>query len=151
MTLVRWLGLERVPLGRTILTRAEQVAGALRLAGGEGRLLRGTVTTIPIWVAIFVCCAILGRGFGLPEELSFAELTFGSAFAVVTSLIPISAFANFGTLEAGWVIGFEILGVPRDLAAATGIGLHVVQLACCIVIGVLGHLVMGAVRRPRQR
>lgn len=149
MTVVRWLGLERLSLGRAILGKSEQVAGALRYAGGEGRLWRGALITIPIWLAIFACCALLGRSFGLPRELGFAELAFGSAMAVVGSLIPISAFANFGTLEAGWVIGFEILGVPRDLAAATGLGLHVVQLGCCVVIGLLGHLIMGAARRRR--
>lgn len=147
MTVVRWLGLERAPMGRTILAKSEQVAGALRFAGADGRLWRATLVSIPIWISIFLACAILGRGFGIPSELSLAEVTFGSALAIVTSLIPISAFANFGTLEAGWVIGFEILGVPRDLAAATGLGLHVVQLGCCVVLGLLGHLVMGAVKR----
>lgn len=147
LTIVRWLGLERVRMGRTIVTRSEQVAGALRFAGGEGRLLSATLVSIPIWISIFLFCAVLGRGFGLPPTLSLSELAFGSALAIVTSLIPISAFANFGTLEAGWVIGFEMLGVPRDLGAATGLGLHVVQVGLCIVIGIAGHLIMGFSKR----
>lgn len=149
LTIVRWLGLERVRAGRTIVTRSEQVAGALRFAGGEGRLVPAALVSVPIWLMIFLFCAVLGRGFGLPAELSLAELSFGSALAIVTSLIPISAFANFGTLEAGWVIGFEMLGVPRDLAAATGLGLHVVQVGLCIAFGIAGHVIMGFAKRER--
>jgi hypothetical protein len=147
LTIVRWFGLERVRTGRMIVSKSEQVAGALRFAGGEGRLVRATLVSIPIWVSIFLFCAVLGRGFGLSGELSLAELSFGSALAIVTSLIPISAFANFGTLEAGWVIGFELLGVPRDLGAATGLGLHVVQVGLCVAVGVVGHLIMGVTKR----
>lgn len=147
LTIVRWFGLERVRTGRTIVAKAEQVAGALRFAGGEGRLVRAALVSIPIWISIFLFCAVLGRGFGLPAELSWAELSFGSALAIVTSLIPISAFANFGTLEAGWVLGFELLGVPRDLGAATGLGLHVVQVGMCVAMGIVGHLIMAATKR----
>ncbi|MDZ4774289.1 MAG: lysylphosphatidylglycerol synthase transmembrane domain-containing protein [Planctomycetota bacterium] len=150
MTIVRWFGLERVSIGRTVTAKAEQVAGALRFAGGEGRLVRAALVSIPIWISIFLFCAVLGRAFGLPSELSYAELAFGSALAIVTSLVPISAFANFGTLEAGWVIGFELLGVPRDLGAATGLGLHVVQVALCVAVGIVGHLIMGATRSSRS-
>jgi len=142
--LVRALGLERIDLGRRVLARAEQVAAGLRLAGGEGRLFAATLVSIPIWLSIFLFCAVLARGLGIPEETTLAQATFGSSLAIVTSLIPISAFASFGTLEAGWVLGFGVLGVPHDLAAATGLGLHVVQLANVIAFGVLGHLAMGA-------
>jgi hypothetical protein len=50
----------------------------------------------------------------------------------------------------GWVLGFGLLGVPRDVALATGTGLHLVQLANVVVLGVLGHVGMGlASRRGR--
>ncbi|MBL8857322.1 MAG: flippase-like domain-containing protein [Planctomycetes bacterium] len=145
--LVRTCGLERGRLGKSITAGSEQLAGALRLAGRDGMLLRATLVSIPIWLSTFMFCALLGRGFGLPADLSLAEASFGSGLAIVTSLAPVSAFANFGTLEAGWVLGFEALGVPRDVAAVTGLGLHVVQVASCIVLGLIGHMIMGSVKR----
>lgn len=145
--LVRACGLERGRLGRTITAGSEQLAGALRFAGRDGMLLRATLVSIPIWISTFLYCALLGRGFGLSEDLTLAELSFGSGLAIVTSLTPISAFANFGTLEAGWVVGFGFLGVARDVAAVTGLGLHMVQVGSCIVLGLLGHLIMGTGRR----
>jgi hypothetical protein len=48
------------------------------------------------------------------------------------------------------VIGFGTLGVPRDLALATGTGLHLVQLANILVLGLLGHLGMGLFSRARR-
>ena len=61
--------------------------------------------------------------------------------------LPISAFASFGTFEAGCVLGFGLLGVPKDVAVATGLGLHVVQLFNVIALGFLGHFAMGAMRK----
>ena len=142
--LVRSCGLERGRMGKAITGGSEQLAGALRLAGRDGMLLRATLVSIPIWISIFLYCALLGRGLGLPADLTLAEASFGSGLAIVTSMTPISAFANFGTLEAGWVVGFGCLGVARDVAAVTGLGLHVVQVVSCIVLGLIGHLIMAA-------
>lgn len=150
-TIVRSLGLGRLALGRKVLERSTQVAAGLRLAGGEGRLLLATLVTIPLWLSIFLFCAVLARGLGLPAEVTFAQATFGASLAIVTSLIPVSAFASFGTLEAGWVLGFGVFGVARDVAAATGLGLHVVQLFNVIVFGLLGHVAMASwARRERS-
>ena len=84
----------------------------------------------------------VARGLGIGEQVGLAEATFGSALAMVTSLVPLSAFANFGTFEAGWVGGFGLFGVARDTAVATGVGLHVVQLLHVVLLGVLGHVGM---------
>jgi glycosyltransferase 2 family protein len=139
----RMLRLDRFAAGRKSLAKATEIAAALRLAGGQGRLLTASLVSIPIWIVVFVFCAVLARGLGLPPETSLAQATFGASLAILTSLIPISAFANFGTLEAGWVLGFGVLGIPKDLAAATGLGLHVVQLVNIVAIGVVGHVAMG--------
>ncbi len=139
---LRVLGLGRTHLGGRIATRIGSVAGALRAAGGEGRLARAALLSVPIWIVIFLFCALLARALGLPAETTLAEATFGSSLAILTSMIPVSAFANFGTLELGWVLGFGILGVPRDLATATGLGLHTVQLVHVVGLGLLGHALM---------
>jgi uncharacterized protein (TIRG00374 family) len=145
--ITRALQLDRIALGNRVLARVEEVARALREAGGEGRLWAATLVSLPIWVCIFLFCAVLARGLGLPPETSLAAATFASSLAILTSLLPISAFANFGTLEIGWVLGFGMLGVPRDVALATGTGLHLVQLVNVVALGLLGHVGMGLVSR----
>jgi len=136
---IRFTGLARTAIGARFATKIDGLAGALREAGGEGRLLRAALVSIPIWLVIFLFCAVLARALGLPESTTLAEATFGSNLAILTSLIPVSAFANFGTLELGWVLGFGTLGVPKDLALATGLGLHAVQLVHIVALGLLSH------------
>lgn len=142
---LRWMRLDRTSLGARTLARAEAVGEALAQAGGGGRLGRATLVTIPLWGGVFLFYAVLVRGLGLDATLM--EATFGSALAVLSNVLPVNGFAGFGTQEAGWVLGFAALGVERDLALATGLGAHVVQLVNAALFGLLGHLAMGAARR----
>lgn len=143
----RRLGLARFRIGRRLIERIDTLATALRASAADRRLLHATLLSFPMWLCVFAFCAVLGRGFGLPDSIDFTTASFGASLAILTSLVPLSAFANFGTLEAGWVLGFGIFGVPRELALATGTGLHLVQLALAVAFGLLGHLGMGLVGR----
>ncbi len=146
----RHLGLARSGPGAKLLAGGERLATALRAAGTKGRLLGAALLSLPAWGCVFLFCAVLARGLGLPPETSLAQATFGSGLAILTSLLPVSAFANFGTLEAGWVLGFHALGVSTDLAYSTGVGLHLVQLANAVLLGLLGHVGMAlAAERPQ--
>ena len=80
-------------------------------------------------------------------EIGFAEAAFGSSVSVMTNVLPVNALAGFGTQETGWVLGFGLLGIDRELAFSTGVSVHLVQLAHVIAFGALGHLVMGFLRR----
>jgi uncharacterized protein (TIRG00374 family) len=146
----RALGFGRTKTGTRLLAASGRIGDALRAAGTRGRLLEATLLSLPAWVCVFLYCAILARGLGLPQETTFAQATFGSGLAILTTLLPVSAFANFGTLEAGWVLGFHALGVGTDLAYSTGVGLHLVQIANTVLLGVLGHVGMALVgNRPK--
>ncbi|MEY4774902.1 MAG: hypothetical protein RIT40_1937 [Planctomycetota bacterium] len=144
---VRVLRLSTTKPGQWLLTRADAFAVALRQAGSPMRLASACALSLLAWLVIFLFCAILARGLGIGTQIGLAEATFGSALAMVTSLVPLSAFANFGTFEAGWVGGFGLLGVDRDTAVATGVGLHVVQLVHVVFLGVLGHIGMALYSR----
>jgi uncharacterized membrane protein YbhN (UPF0104 family) len=87
----------------------------------------------------------------MPADLGLAEYAFGSSLAVLTNLLPINSFAGFGTQEGGWVVGFGLLGVQRDLALSTGLGVHLAQLASTLALGILGHLALGWLPRSRAR
>ena len=91
-----------------------------------------------IWVGVFLFYALLARGLGM-QDLSLAEATFGAGLAILFSLLPVSAFAGFGSQDAGWVLGFVAVGVERALAAESGIAIHLIYAAHIVVLGVLGH------------
>jgi Lysylphosphatidylglycerol synthase TM region len=137
------LGLESHPFGARLLARAGEVTAALRLAASGPRLLLAWLLTAGTWALVFQFYAVLARGTGLPADLSYPEACLGSSLAVLFNLLPINGFAGFGTQEAGWKIGFGLLGVPADLALASGLAAHLVQLANVVLFGLLGHLWMG--------
>jgi uncharacterized membrane protein YbhN (UPF0104 family) len=140
---LRWtlfaLRLSDTRFGRAVAARVDALGSALRAAGSPARLLAAGALSLLAWLAVFLFCAILARGLGIGEQIGLFEATFGSALAIITSLVPLSAFANFGTFEAGWTGGFGLFGVPADVAVATGVGLHLVQLVHVVALGLLGH------------
>lgn len=148
-----WMGrvlkLARWGVGARAIEKAEGLGGALQEAARGGTLLQAVALSLAAWACVFLFCAVLARGLGI-GELGFDEVVFGSGLAMLTSLVPLSAFASFGTLEAGWVLGFGFFGVGRELALATGTGLHLVQLANVVALGLVGHVLMGVCGR-RQR
>ena len=149
--LLRWcaqrVGGARTKLGAALIGRLQSASQALDAVRGPSVFWRCAGLSVLAWLCIFAFCGILGRSLGLPDSIGPLQAVFGAALAILTSLIPISAFASIGTLEAGWVLGFSLFGVDKDLALATGAGLHIVQLVNVVAIGVLGHLWMARLRR----
>ena len=146
----RWLKLHKWRFGDRLLTKANQLALALRSAGAGGRLYLAALVTIPVWLLVFGFYAVLSRAMGLPEHFDFAEATFGSSLAVMFNLLPVNGMAGVGTQELGWVTGFsQFLGVDESLALSTGIGCHLVQLFNVVTLGILAHLAMGVMPRLR--
>lgn len=137
--------LDRTALGARLAARTDEVAQALRDAGADGRLAQGALVSLPLWLGVFLFYAVLARGLGL--DASLAAAVFGSGLAIAANLLPVNGLAGFGTQEAGWVVGFVLLGVPRDLALSTGLGAHLVQLANVILFGLAGHIALGALPR----
>lgn len=148
--LARLAGAERRSLGRRCLARVDEVAGALRLAGADGRLGRAALLSLPLWTGVFVFYALLARDLGLAPYADLARAVFGSGLATAFNLLPVNGLAGFGTQEAGWVAGFMLVGAPRDIALAAGIGAHLVQLWNVALFGLAGHVAMGLLPRPAR-
>jgi uncharacterized protein (TIRG00374 family) len=140
--LLAWTKLERTSFGAKLGLRLHSVAAALRDAASGGRLWRAALLTVPQWIGIFAFYAVLARAMGLPEAVGFTEACFGSSLAVLTNLLPINGFAGFGTQEGGWVLGYGVLGVSRDSALATALGVHLVQLFDTLVLGLVALALM---------
>ncbi len=147
--LVRGTGLSRTRAGTGLLRIAGDTAEALRVAGRGRTLLRAGALTVLVWLGLFLMYAVLARGFGLPDTVDFAGATFGAGMAILTNLLPINAFASFGTHELGWAFGFGLVGVERDLALSTGLNVHLVQVLNVCLLGLIGHLAMGALASRR--
>jgi hypothetical protein len=142
--------LPRVELVERGLTRANQLAVALRAASGGWRLTLAALLTVPMWFSIFGFFAVLARGFGIPERITFLQRALGASLASLFNLLPLNAAAGAGTQELGWVSGFHlVLGVEEGLALTSGLGVHCVQLFNVVAFGLIAHLSMGVMPRAR--
>lgn len=149
--LARLARIDRTALGARLSARCDYVAQALREAGRGGRLFQGALVSLPQWLCVFTWLAIVARDLGLDVDL--ARAIFGSGLSIAANLLPVNGLAGFGTQEAGWVVGFGLLGVPRDLALSSGLGAHLIQLATVILLGLVAHVALGVLppvepRRP---
>lgn len=93
------------------------------------------------WLLTFAAFFAIMRAFGLP--VSFPQTILGATAGVVTGFLPIGGIGSFGTLEAGWALGFVLVGLPQESAVASGLGSSVLTLLMGVPAGVLGWLSLG--------
>jgi hypothetical protein len=127
--------------GGKIGSLLSKVLEKLGVALGEvssSALLRAALWSPPIWLGVFLFYGILAQGFGL-QDLGFAQSVFGAGLAVLFGLLPISAFAGFGSQDAGWVVGFTAMGAVREVAMESGLAIHLLYALHIVVLGLIGH------------
>jgi len=144
---MRSVRLHRWSLGERFIHKLHEVALDLRDASGGGRLFVAALCTLPVWACIFGFYHLLSQALGLSERFTYMETVFGSSLAVMANLLPINGMAGAGTQEGGWTAGFSLLGENPDLALETSLGVHAVQLFNVVALGLLAHVVMGAMPR----
>ena len=98
------------------------------------------LSSLGLWLLTFGAFFAIMRAFSMPVGL--AQTVLGSTAAVVTGFLPIGGIGSFGTLEAGWSLGFVLVGLDRTHAVASAFGVSLVTFAYVIVLGLAGWLGM---------
>ncbi len=75
-------------------------------------------------------------------KVTYFEIIFLSSILVPIILLPIKGIAGFGTQEAGWAVGFLILGFSKHTAILTGFAIHIATLIFTIIFGLCGIAVL---------
>ncbi|OGP77224.1 MAG: hypothetical protein A2V86_00755 [Deltaproteobacteria bacterium RBG_16_49_23] len=94
-----------------------------------------SLASLGSWMMIFYVFYAFLRGFGI--EVSLLKVVFGSTIAVIANALPISGLGNWGTLEAGWTAGFLIVGLSKEEAIATGLGVHILIFLLCAITALI--------------
>jgi uncharacterized protein (TIRG00374 family) len=100
------------------------------------RLIAAVLTSIVMWGLQWAVAWILLVAMG--HRWPPTTVVAGSAAAAVANLLPFNLIGNLGTLEAGWTAAFTALGVPFQVAAATGVAAHLWGLIFAAIFGLLG-------------
>jgi uncharacterized protein (TIRG00374 family) len=99
------------------------------------RLSAAVVISVVMWGLQWAVAWILLVAMG--HRWPPATVVAGSAAAAVANLLPFNLVGNLGTLEAGWTAAFTALGVPLQVAAATGVAAHLWGLIFAALFGLL--------------
>ena len=68
------------------------------------------------------------------------QVVFASTISNFTFILPISAFGSLGTFEAGWTIGFILLGLSKDMALPIGLFTNLFGILVNGCLAIIGYI-----------
>ncbi|MCB9555660.1 MAG: flippase-like domain-containing protein [Deltaproteobacteria bacterium] len=104
-------------------------------------------TTVIQWILTFALAYVLLRAFHV--EVTVAQAILGTTASIVSGFLPIGGIGSFGALEAGWTLGFTLVGLSPTVAVATAFGYSLSTLAFAAILGVVGWLALSSIERRR--
>ena len=121
-------------VGRRWARRVRRVRRELdMLRRRPARLLAAALVSAVMWGFQWGVVWVLLTAMG--HRWPPATVVAGAAAAAVANLLPFNLIGNLGTLEAGWTAAFTALGVPLEVAAATGLAAHLWGLIFAAAFG----------------
>ena len=149
--LLRWMTRLLGIRDRPSIAKFEQQIG---LAIDEQRSLPKMVLasmvflTTVLWTTIFSMLYQLVSAFGF--EISLPLTILGATGGVVSGFLPISGIGNFGALEAGYAIGFALVGLDPSDAVAASFACSASTFIFAALLSLLGWILISAHTRDRQ-
>ena len=102
----------------------------------KGRYRKAILFSLLVWICMSAAYYMFFRAFGL--ESNFFAVLFAGMVQVFVNVLP--SIAGVGVMEAGWVLGFGILGLPKEEILAGAIGVDAMTLLGTFVIGAVSFL-----------
>ncbi len=137
LKLTEWLtnhfGLSSSSSVKFVLGKLHLVITAFAAVHSFWRYALAFVWSLCLWLTIFIRFYAFLRGTGI--ETIFLNVIVGSTFAVLSKLIPFVTFGGIGTYEAGWTLGFMLVGFSKTMAIASGFTVNILTLLTSIVYG----------------
>jgi len=73
-------------------------------------------------------------------EYNFIEVVFAATLSNFTLILPLSTLGGIGTFEIGWVAGFMILGMSREIALPIGLFTNLFATILTGIMALLGYI-----------
>jgi len=90
--------------------------------------------SVLIWLATYAWFTAFLSGIGAPA--AFGDVALGASLAVIAKSLPFSAVGGFGAHEAGWALGFVLLGQPVEMAIVSGLAVNMLTLVASLLCGI---------------
>lgn len=99
------------------------------------------------WLFLYLIFYVLILDFGY--EITFNHIILGASVSNLTSILPVSSFGNFGTMEVGWAMTFIAMGYSKEVAIASGFGVNMFTFVSIVIFGGIGTIVMKIMENGR--
>lgn len=138
LNLIEWLinrlGLSGSPAVEYVLKALGKVITAFAAIHSFRRYSLAFLWSLCLWLTIFTRFYVFLRGLNL--ETPLLSTIVGSTFAVMSKSVPFVTFGGIGTHEAGWTIGFMLVGFDKITAISSGFAVNLLTLLTTIVLGI---------------
>ncbi len=120
--------------GQKLLAFAERAVEALMALRSPRRYLATLGWSLLIWLTLFAWLHAFVRALGF--DYAFPQVVVGATFAVLAKSIPfLPTVGGFGPHEAGWALGFSLLGMKGDTAILSGFTVNLLTVATSALVG----------------
>ncbi len=137
LTITEWLvnrmGLAGTSVAQFGLRAFGKIIAAFQAIHSFRRYSLTFLWSLGLWLTIFIRFYAFLRGLGLETEL--LNTIVGSTFAVLFKSVPFITFGGIGTHEAGWTIGFMLVGFDKTTAISSGLAVNLLTLLTTTLLG----------------
>jgi len=153
-SLTELLRVNKFDFTKRALEKGEEAIEDMKVIKSKHVFLYSTLISMGIWfISTILMYLFLSQ---MDVMLSIWEGCLGSMVIVITSILPIHSVGGFGTTESVWATIYISLGVSKEMAIASGIGIHLILFMYLLIIGVVGVFLMrmdgmGSLKAIRQR
>lgn len=129
--------------------RFNEIIDFSKSANSINNVIYLTILSLLLWIVLSFLFYIILLNFQV--ELSFLKVVFGSSLSNLTSILPVSSIGNFGTMEIGWLLGFTLIGLNKDIAIITGFSVNIFTFFAIILLGGIGLVVLRCTKEKNTK
>jgi len=116
--------------------KLKETIESLNIINNPRIIIYTLVLSILINFSMFLIGYLLIYGLGI--HIGIFEIFVAGTVALFTTVLPIQGFLNFGTMEAGFAMGFSLFNVPKEISIAIGFSYHIILIVYLIILGGYG-------------
>lgn len=115
-----------------LVNALHQMSQELNKAKSAKVYLLALILTVINWLILIGICWVVLLGLGV--QVNYAETIVGSSIASIAQFVPLGSVGNIGPMEAGWTMGFVMVGIDAKTALNSGMILHLVVIFCSLIL-----------------
>lgn len=133
MRLLGYLHLSEGKPGQAVNQLGQKIVKAMAQTHDVSTYLRLLFWSLLVWFSTFAFFAAFMHAVGL--SIAYSAVIVGSTFATFAKAIPFITVSGIGPHEAGWTVGFYLIGMALDDALASGLAVNMLTLTASLIAG----------------